>query len=173
MKKVAVIGSSGGGKSQLARAMGEILGLEIIHLDKEYWLPGWTEPPKDEWQAKVRELVEREAWIMDGNFGGTMETRIAAADTVVFLDLPRTVCCWRIIKRWLTYHRDTRPDMADGCDEKFDLKFLKWVWGFPKRSRPRVLERLAAAGHKTRVIHLKTQQQVAAFLESLRNGVGK
>jgi len=173
MKKVAVIGSSGAGKSQLSRAMGGILGLEIIHLDREYWLPEWTEPPKNEWQAKVEELVKRECWIMDGNFGGTMEIRIAAADTLIFLDLPRTICCWRILKRWLTYHRDTRPDMAEGCDEKFDLKFLQWVWDFPKRSRPRVLQRIAAAENQPRVIHLRSRREVAEFLETLRPGGGK
>jgi len=170
MKKIAIIGSSGAGKSQLARAMGEALGLPVIHLDKEHWQPGWTEPPKDKWRDRVTELVKRGSWIIDGNFGGTMEIRIAAADTIVFLDLPRTVCCWRIVKRWVTYRAGTRPDMAEGCHEKFDLKFLKWVWDFPKRSRPTVLRRLDAADKNKQIIRLRTRSEVAAFLDTVLNG---
>ncbi len=65
---------------------------------------------------------------MDGNFSGTLEMRIAACDTVFFLDLPRTICVWRAVKRFFIYKKNTRPDMGEGCDEHFDLKFLKWIW---------------------------------------------
>lgn len=168
MQKIAVIGSSGAGKSQLSRWMGEILGLPVVHLDKEYWLPGWTEPTKDEWRHRVEDLVKRGSWIIDGNFGGTMEIRIAAADTVVFLDLPRSLCVWRTIKRVITYRKETRPDMADGCGEKFDLKFLKWIWDFPKRTRPRILERLAAVEGQKPVFRLRSRKEVSGFLDGLR-----
>ena len=168
MHKIAVIGSSGAGKSRLSRSMGEILGLPVIHLDKKYWLPGWTEPPKDVWRSRVQELVKRDRWIMDGNFGGTMEIRIAAADTVVFLDMPRTLCIWRTIKRVITYRKETRPDMADGCDEKFDLKFLKWIWDFPDRTRPRILEWLSTVEGQKPVFRLRSRNDVARFLDDLR-----
>ena len=170
MKKIAIIGSSGAGKSHLARAIGEILNLEVIHLDKEFWQPGWNEMPKDEWGSRVEWLVARDAWIIDGNFGGTMEIRIAAADMIIFLDLPRSLCVWRTLKRVATYRQGTRPDMAEGCHEKLDLKFLKWIWDFPSQTRPRILERLNRAEKEKTIVRLRNQIEVSKFLEDLKVG---
>ena len=102
MKRVLVIGPGGAGKSTLAQRLGEILSLEGIHLDKFYWRAGWIEPPKEDWLATIEQLLARDAWVMDGNYSGTLERRLEAADTVVFLDLPRTTCVWRVIKRAMT-----------------------------------------------------------------------
>lgn len=175
MKRVLVIGSGGAGKSTFARRLGAILGLEVIHLDVHFWRPGWTETPKPEWAARVERLVARDAWVMDGNFGGTMPRRVEAADTVVFLDLPRTLCVWRALKRRLTYRGGERPDMARGCREKFDLEFLLWVWNYPKRSRPQVLELLGDKAKGKRVVRLHTRAEVEDFLreaEGEHRGIG-
>jgi adenylate kinase family enzyme len=168
VKKILVIGSSGAGKSILSRKLGEITGLPVIHLDFHHWRPGWTEPAKEVWEAQVTELLELDEWVMDGNFGGTMERRLQSCDTVVFLDLPRHICALRVVKRVLTYHGDTRPDLAEGCPEKFDPAFLKWVWDFPNRSRPKVLERIAKVADRARVFRLKSNREVEEFLTSMR-----
>ena len=76
----------------MAVRLGEILRLPVIHLDRLHWRPGWVEPPKQEWRRKVEEIVTAERWIIDGNFGGTMDIRLAASDTIVFLDFPRAIC---------------------------------------------------------------------------------
>jgi adenylate kinase family enzyme len=141
-----------------------LLGIEVVHLDVEHWLPGWTEPSKDEWGRKVEGLLRGDEWIMDGNFSGTLEMRLAACDTVVFLDLPRVLCLWRVLKRLVTYRGGRRPDMAEGCAEKFDLKFLKWVWDYPKRTRPKVL-RLLEENARGRIVHrLRSRAEVEGFL---------
>ncbi|MEM6646980.1 MAG: hypothetical protein AAF730_12090 [Bacteroidota bacterium] len=85
MRRVIIIGSGGSGKSTLAKRLGEQLSLPVIHLDAHYWNPGWVETPPDAWAAKVDTLIKGEAWVMDGNYGGTMDARIARADTVIFL----------------------------------------------------------------------------------------
>jgi adenylate kinase family enzyme len=167
MKRVLVIGSGGAGKSTLARRLGEILGLEVIHLDVEHWRPGWVETPKDEWARKVDELCGRDSWVMDGNFSGTLERRLAACDTVVFLDLPRVVCVWRVLKRVVMYRDGTRPDMAEGCREKFDLKFLLWVWNYPERTRPKVLTLLERYRERKRIVRLGSSAEVEEFLRRL------
>lgn len=164
MKKVLVIGSSGSGKSTLSRRLGERLGLEVLHLDAFFWRAGWVETPREEWRRTVEGLCAREAWVMDGNFSRTLDVRLAACDTVVFLDMPRAVCVWRALKRRVMYRNATRPDMAAGCGEKLDLKFLHWIWTFPSRSRPTVLARIEQFAAGKRVIHLRSDAEVEHFL---------
>jgi adenylate kinase family enzyme len=173
MKKVLIIGSSGAGKSTFARRLGAITGLEVIHLDVLHWKPDWTEPDKSEWQKTVENALKGDAWIIDGNFGGTMEMRIRAADTVIFLDLPRALCVYRIVKRVVTYRKGTRPDMAEGCDEKFDWEFLKWVWNYPERSRPKVEALLKSVENEKKVIRLKSKREVENFFVNLESDAVK
>lgn len=167
MKRVVIIGSGGAGKSTFARRLHEATALPLIHLDAVFWRPNWTETPKDEWRKKVEELIKSDAWIMDGNFGGTMETRIAAADTAIFLDLPRALCTYRALKRAARYRRRTRPDMGAGCPEKFDLEFLSWIWNFSKNTKPRIENLLEKFNHEKRIIHLKSRGEVENFFVEL------
>lgn len=164
MRRILVIGSGGAGKSTFARRLGGLLGLEVIHLDALYWSAGWVETPKDVWRERVGELVRREAWVMDGNYSGTLELRLAACDTVVFLDLPRAACVWGILKRAFIYRRATRPDMARGCPERVTADFLRWVWNYPARARPKVLKLLAEHAGGRRVVRLRTRAEVEEFL---------
>jgi len=166
MKRVLIIGSGGAGKSTLARRLGEATGIEVVHLDVLHWRPNWTESPKDEFRKLLEDVLKKESWIMDGNFGGTMEMRLKACDTVIFLDFPRTVCLYRIIKRRLTYHGTNRPDMAEGCQEKIDFEFLHWVWTYAARAKPEVEERLKRFGKDKTVIRLRSKKQVEDFLRS-------
>ena len=165
MRRVVVVGSGGSGKSTFSRELGRRTGLPVIHLDREYWRPGWEETPKDEWKDRVAEMLEGESWIMDGNFGGTREMRMRAADTIIFLDLPRRVCLYRILKRTLKYFGKSRPDMTEGCGERLDLEFIGWVWNYKHQSRMWLMAELDSIGDK-RVIILKNQRQVREFLSA-------
>lgn len=167
MKRVMVIGSGGAGKSTFARRLGARLGLPVIHLDANYWKPGWVETPKDEWRRKVERLVEGNAWVIDGNYSGTLDVRLAACDTVVFLDLPRAVCVWRVLKRALKYRGGSRPDMAEGCREKLNLEFLLWIWNYPKRTRPKIVELLERHSEDKRIVRLHSDAQVERFFGGL------
>ncbi|PYT00295.1 MAG: AAA family ATPase [Acidobacteria bacterium] len=171
MKKVLVIGSCGSGKSVFSRQLGEVTGLPVVHLDRYFWSAGWTEPDREVWRVQVEEFLKRDSWIIDGNYGATMEMRLAHCDTVVFLDLPRHVCTWRVMKRTVTYRGRTRPDLADGCPEKFDWSFIKWTWNYPTRSRPHVLERLSRVADKVNIVTLSTHRDVETYLRTLRPSV--
>ena len=164
MKRILVIGSGGSGKTTFARRLGEILDTEVVHLDTEYWRPGWVETPKDVWRRKVEELVAGDAWNIDGNYSGTLGVRLAACDTVVFLDLARTVCVWRVLKRALVFRNATRPDVAEGCPEKVNLAFLWWVWNYPSRTRPKVLQLLGENSQGKSVVRLRSRAEVEEFL---------
>lgn len=167
MRKVLVIGPGGAGKSTLARRLGELLNIEVLHLDRFYWHAGWVETPKPEWLKTVEEMLKRDAWIMDGNYSGTLEMRVRACDTVVFLDMPRRLCLRRVLKRALMYRRSSRPDMAEGCQERLTLEFILWIWNYPRRTRPKVLRMLESNQGEKRVLRLRSQAEVERFLASL------
>ena len=170
MKRVLVIGPGGSGKSTFARRLGERLNIEVKHLDRFFWRPGWQEPAKDEWLDTVKELTSEGAWIIDGNYGGTLETRIQRCDTIVFLDLPRLLCLWRIAKRRLLYRSRSRPDMAEGCHEKLDWEFVRWVWSYSRRSRPKVVKLLREHSETKQIVWLRSRAEVEKFLTSNIDG---
>lgn len=163
MKKIIIIGSGGAGKSTFARRLGNLTGIEVLHLDKLYWKPNWQEPPKAEWKKLLETKLEKDEWIMDGNFGGTLEMRLKYCDTAIFIDLPRTVCVYRTLKRWIKYRDTNRPDMTVGCNEKFDLEFLGWVWNFQKKNKPKIEEKLRVFEREKKIIRLRSRKEVENF----------
>jgi adenylate kinase family enzyme len=170
-QRVAIIGSGGAGKSTLARQLGDITGLPVVHLDAHFWKPGWVSTPNDEWDATVTELAAGERWILDGNYGRTMELRFARADTVVFVDYSRWLCCYRAVKRRVRYAGRSRPDMAEGCEEKIDLEFLKWIWDYPATRRPGILARLNELRDEgKRVVVLRNPRETRRFLRRVALG---
>jgi len=169
MKKVLVIGSGGAGKSTFAKRLSRILHIEVTHLDSLYWQPGWVETPKAAWRSKVKQLITQDSWILDGNYSGTLDIRIPACDTVIFLDLPPWLCLWRVIKRVAVYRNRTRPDMAAGCNERLSLEFLAWIWNYQRRTRPKIVELLRQSPESRRVIWLHSPAEVEKFLANLHN----
>jgi adenylate kinase family enzyme len=167
MKKVLVIGSGGAGKSILASRLGGLLKIPVLHLDRFYWRSGWIEPPKDQWVKTVDGLLRQDAWIMDGNYSGTLAMRVDASDTVIFLDLPRVLCVWRVLKRALIYRNDVRPDMAEGCREKLNWEFISWVWNYSTRSRPKIMQLLRSNSERKKIVWLRSSSEVESFLARL------
>jgi adenylate kinase family enzyme len=167
MRRVLVIGSGGSGKSTFSTRLGELLNLEVHHLDKLFWHPGWVETPRDEWLKIVTELTDRDSWILDGNFSGTLDVRMQKADTVIFLDMSRWLCLGRIITRVMRYRDGTRPDMAEGCRERFNFEFISWIWNYPRRSKPKVVKLLAQHAEGKKIVWLRSRAEVENFLTDL------
>lgn len=170
MNRIAIIGSGGSGKSTLARQIGDRLGIEVIHLDALFWRPGWVETPREEWRQIQSSLVKRRRWVMDGNYGGTIDLRLAAADAIVFLDLPRTLCLWRVLTRRVRFAGRSRPDMGPGCEERLTWEFVRWVWTYPATRRPEMLARIARHGEGKQVLRLRSRGEVSRFLDHLSDG---
>ena len=172
IRRIMVVGSCGTGKSTVARSIGKRLGLPVIHLDAEFWKPGWVEPARHDWRLKVAQLAARPAWVMDGQYSATWDLRVPFADAIVWLDLPRSVYLWRVLERTVLNYGRVRSDLAEGCPERFDWQFLKWVWTYPTRSRPKVAAMLALEAHNRCVVILQSASEVAIFLEQLPHSLG-
>lgn len=168
MQRVIVIGSGGAGKSFFSRQLADVTGLPLHHLDSLYWQPGWKEPGHAEWHASLQALLSRPAWILDGNFGGSLEARIAASDTVIFIDTPAWVCLWRVVVRRIRHHGQSRPDMAAGCHERLDPGFIGWILGYRFQRRPAILRRLDALRHEKQVVVIRSGAQAREFLDCLK-----
>ncbi|HEY3412438.1 MAG TPA: AAA family ATPase [Armatimonadota bacterium] len=142
MRRIAVVGPPGSGKSTLARRIGTALGLEVIHLDRYFWRPGWVESPRDEFAAIHQSLIRSDAWVIDGNYGATMDDRFTAADTIIYLDEGSACCTWRIVARMWRTRGSARPDLNEGCVERLTWDFGPFVWytmTFNRRKRPLIL----------------------------------
>lgn len=165
MQRVLVIGCSGAGKSTFSRRLAALTGLPVIHLDQEFWQPGWMPMAPAAWRARVAAMTAEPRWIMDGQFGGTLGLRLSRADTVFILDVPRWRCLTRVLRRTCWNLGRKRPDMAPGCLERFDWEFLRYIWNYNRDHRPRHLA--ALDGFSGTVIILKRPSDVKACLASL------
>ena len=164
MERIMIIGCGGSGKSTLARQLGEKLNLPVVHLDKLFWKPGWVESAKEEIDAKIMEELCKPQWIMDGNYNRTLPRRLRYCDTVIYLDFSRFACLMGVAKRIITTYGKVRPDMGEGCPERFDLDFLKWVWNFNKNKREEYYRLLNETEGIEKIV-LKNRRAVKRFLK--------
>ena len=166
MRRVVVIGPPGGGKSTLARKLADITGLPLFHQDQMYWGTGWVERPREDFLASLRSALEGKEWIIDGNFVTTLQERLDRADTIIYLDFSTAKCLWRVCKRVVASYGKVRPDMAEGCPERFDWEFMCFIASFRRKRRPEI-EELLDKNRDKRVTRLQSQREIDTFLESL------
>jgi adenylate kinase family enzyme len=169
VKRVAIVGTPGAGKSTLARELGARAGLPVIHLDQHHFLPGWQRKPDEEWDRIAAELLADDRWVMDGAFA--MEGAIERADTIVFLDFSRARGYLGSVKRLaLAYLGRHAPDFAPGCEDKLDRDFwrlLKTIHGYPSVQRPGIvadLERRRGEGKE--VVVVRSRGEVRRLLDA-------
>jgi len=138
MKRILVIGCCGAGKTTVALELGWKLHFPVYHLDRLWWLPGWRENTPENFDAELAEILRSDSWIIDGNYARTLPERLKYADTVIFLKYSRFRCVWRVFKRFLQYRGRSRADIADGCPERLNGEFLRYVWTFNQDMLPRI-----------------------------------
>lgn len=141
MRRIMVIGPCGAGKSTASAIISDRLSLPLYHLDKLHWKAGWVEGSREQLRAELAPILAQDRWLIDGNYGSTMAQRLAHADQVLYLDYSIPLCFWRALKRVWKYRGRARPDMADGCPERFDLNFFLYIAMWNWNARPRT-ERL-------------------------------
>jgi len=172
MNKIMVLGVSAGvGKSTFAKKLGNILKLNVCHLDTLFWKPGWVETPIHEFRmAQQQFIANNHQWIIEGNYSATYRTRANEADTIIYLELPLYVCLYRVIKRRLKNRGRTREDMGKGCPEKLDWKFIRFIVTTYHRRKRKMVHRLSefqSMHPKNKVYVLKNKQEINMFLNNL------
>lgn len=161
MKKVMIIGCSGSGKSYFARKLRDRTGLSLYHLDNIWWRSDGTNIERSEFDSILGELLDRDEWIIDGNYQRTMEWRINACDTVFFFDLPTAACLEGIRVR----KGKVRSDMAwKSAPENDDAEFVEFIKSYNTMHRPYVLDLLEKYREKNIVI-FKSREDADSFIE--------
>jgi adenylate kinase family enzyme len=163
--RIAIIGCGGSGKSVLARQLGAMLGVTPIHLDTLYYDRDWNPRPREEFAAVQRELVSMKRWVIDGNYASTLPIRLAAADTVIFLDLPAWSCLRGIAQRRLR-HGGGQHD-AIGVYDRITWGFIRYVLGYRKSMAPRVRDLIAEHAGQAEVVMLTSRRAAHLYLASV------
>jgi adenylate kinase family enzyme len=159
MRRVLVIGPCGSGKSTLARELAPLLRLPLTHMDQLGWQAGWIETEKAELNARLAAVVAQDEWLIEGNYGSTLAPRLARADTVIYLDFPIRLCLWRLIRRIASNRGRSRPDMPEGCPERFDAAFFWYVMTWNVGPGPRTEAKLA--GYTGTLVRLTSPRMLA------------
>ena len=167
MKKIIVIGCPGAGKSTFSRALADVTGIELYHLDLIWHKPDRTNIPRDEFDAKLNDIMVKESWIIDGNYGRTLEMRLKKCDTVFFLDFPLEVCLVGAMSR-VGKKRDDMP----WIEEEFNDDFKQWIMDFPEKQLPMIHDLLDKYGENKNVVVLKSRQQAESCLNQIRQTFG-
>ena len=163
MKKIMVIGCPGSGKSTFSRALHDVTGIPLYHLDMMYWNADKTTVEKSVFRERLANTLQKDEWIIDGNYGSTMEMRLQACDTVIFLDYPLEVCMEGVRSR----RGKARTDMpwVEAEDEE-DAEFIEFIKNYNSESRPKVMELLEKYKDKNVVI-FRSRRDAEKFLEQL------
>ena len=167
--KVAILGYSGSGKSTLAQLISKAYGLDTLHFDTVQFLPNWEiRDPKEKERITKEFLDSHDSWVIDGNYSKLyFERRMAEADTIILLLFNRFTCLKRAFSRYLRYKNTTRPDMAVGCNEKFDMGFAKWILWKGRMRKDRERYRNVIAQYPEKVTVIKNQRQLNRYISSV------
>lgn len=171
MKRVAIFGNAGGGKSTLAAELAKITGLPLHVIDKVRFRPGGSEVPHEEYLELHAALLSRDQWIIDGFESAKLAwERFEAADTLIHVDLPLAVHCLWVTKRLVKGLFVDPPGWPEGSPViSSSMQSYRVLWPCHTRLTPRYRSYVAQAARQKRVFHLRSRQALANFLQSIRN----
>ena len=163
MKKIIVIGCPGSGKSTFSRSLCSITGLPLYHLDMMFWNPDKTTVEKDVFRTRLETVLKEDEWIIDGNYQSTLEVRLAACDTVFFLDYPTEVCLAGIRER-----RGCARDDIPWIETDVDEEFMEFIKSFNEQQRP-IIKSLLDKYSDKEVFTFDSRAEADEFLNSKSN----
>ena len=168
--RISIIGYSSSGKSTLAQNLGNILNIPVLHLDKVNFLPEWKERNKEESKKLVEDFIKNNnEFIIDGNYIKFIyDLRMKLSDKIIFLDFDRITCLFQAFQRYNKYKGKVRDSMTEGCYEKLDWDFIKWIL-FDGRNEERINRyNKIIEEYKDKIIILKNRKEVDDFVEKIK-----
>lgn len=166
IKRIAVVGRPGSGKSTFALKLSEQTHLPVYHLDKIFFIDNWVTRNKEEFLNLKQIWVNQDKWIIDGNAITSLPIRYEKADAVVLFLLPRWKCLWRIFKRCLIPRNPKIDDRAQNCPEKVSWKLLTYTWKFKNRIQP-IISELQQKHPTTELFLVKSDTDAKNLLKNL------
>jgi len=169
--RALVVGSSGAGKTTLARQVAHHLEAEYFSIDRDVrWLPNWTQRDRAEQHRIIKDIIARDRWVLDGSNPSTFDLRLPRTDIVIWMRVPRLACLAGIARRVMRNYGRVRPDMADGCPEPLpDLEFLTYVWTFEKRHAPLFERNFDLYGPEVPIFQVKSRHEADRLLDLMRS----
>ena len=159
-----IIGCPGSGKSTFSRVLHQITGIPLFHLDMMYWNSDRTTVEKSVFRKRLSDTIQQNEWIIDGNYGSTIELRLQACDTVIFLDYPLEICLDGIRER----RGKARSDMPwiENEDEE-DAEFIEFIKSYNSQSRPQIMDLLKLYSDKN-IFIFNNRTEADEFLVNLQ-----
>jgi adenylate kinase family enzyme len=169
MRKIAVVGPVGAGKSHLANELGKRLEIPVLHLDALFWGPGWVATPPGEWEARQRSMLAAGSWVAEAQFDDVLPDWFHEADTVVFVDASPLRCLWSVARRRLSHRTSvgTPSGSEPGPPHKALAKFIRNQWRYRTSVRKELLAELACEREGRRVVVVRRRSEADAFLSGL------
>ena len=169
--KISIIGYSASGKSTFAKNLGEILDIPVLHLDKVNFLPNWEERKKEDSEKIVLDFINKNKnkFIIDGNFSKfAYDLRMKLSDKIIFFDFDRITCLFQAFQRYNKYKGKVRESMTEGCYEKLDWEFIKWIL-FNGRTEERINKyNKLIEKYKDKIIIVKNRKEVDDLLNKIK-----
>lgn len=163
MKRIIVIGCPGSGKSTFSRMLHHDTGIPVYHLDMLYWNEDKTTVERKVFLERLSDVLQKDEWIIDGNYASTMELRLDMCDTVFFLDFPTDVCLAGVQAR----RGKARSDIP-WVETEDDAVFIEFIKTFNEQQKPQILKLLQNQEDK-RIFIFSSREEAAAFLNANRH----
>lgn len=162
MLKAIIIGSPGSGKSTFARKLRDITGIPLYYLDMIWHKPDQTNISQEKFDAQLNDILQKDSWIIDGNYQCTLESRLEKCDTVFLMDFPIDVCLSGAQSR-IGKKREDLP----WIEHEFDEEFKQWIIDFPEKQLTQIYQKIEMYRHEKDIIIFKSRKEADEYLDSL------
>lgn len=165
--KICIVGFSGAGKSTLAAALAQKYQLDLLHLDQVQFLPNWEVRAEKEKLKIINTFLDTKSnWVIEGNYSAlAFARRMEEANLIIIKKAHRLACFYRCFKRYLKFRNKTRPSMTDGCVEKLDFEFIKWI--LYKGRKPGALRYLKNYHDPSKIMTFGTRDRIENILDKI------
>jgi adenylate kinase family enzyme len=169
MKRIAVIGNAGGGKTTMCRKLSQLLQIQVHHIDMIQWKPNWERTPLEEFHEVHEKILAQESWIIDG-FGpmDAISKRFSLADTLILVDYPLAIHYWWSMKRQIKDIFIPRDDLPENCPmlpKTWEL--IQIIWWVHKEIRPEFIKLASQYEAEKQLFHLRSPHEMKKFLEQM------